>query len=292
MEKNTKTKNNVGPKGPWFKMPKEITLSSELNPFQYRLLAVLLERDNLFKTTKKLKKYWSSNGWIASHSGMGETKMRKTLKELEKMGFITITRNGSKHKENTFQINWDVINAYRRPKTQEELEALEDLEELEEMTVQEQTYEPPVKTAPAVAPVKTAQTGNSKSSWKQYLKPWEKMDRDPYYIRRMTPEFLKLSQIPFPLPKDSDLAPAKEWYCESNRQFIRDSYFPTLLEMEQSNADRDDFYHYIYAVVLHWVLPYVKEYEDAEYVWEDVVKPDYEEYKKEQLAQKQAHALQ
>ena len=136
MEKNTEAKSSSGPKGSWFKMPSEITLSSELNPYQYRLLAVLLERANLFKTTRKLNTYWSSIGWITSHSGMGETKMRETLNELEGMGFITITRNGTKHKENTFHINWDFINAYQRPRTQKELEEKDELEALSENSIQ------------------------------------------------------------------------------------------------------------------------------------------------------------
>lgn len=137
MGKVNKNKSGFGPKGiPWFRMPSEITLSNELTPYQYRMLAVLLERDDLFQSTKGLDRYWCSKDWLVSHSGMKRTKAGQTLNELEEMGFITQTMNGAKHRENTFHINWDFINSYRRPRTLKELEEKEELEALSENSIQ------------------------------------------------------------------------------------------------------------------------------------------------------------
>ena len=288
MIKITKNKNGFGPKGPWFRMPREITLSSELNPYQYRMLAVLLDRDDLFQSTKGTSWFWCNIGWLVAHSGMGRTKADNTLRELEEMGFISITSNKRAHMADRYHINWDVINAYQRPLTQEELESMDALEELEELAAQEQTCEPPVsKTTSAAAPATSP-----KSSWKQYLMPFENVLNDPYYIRGWSPKEREEKGMPFSLPENNHYPPAKEWYCASNRQYIRETYFPTLLEMELSNSDNDTICHYVYAELLHWVLPCVKEDDDARYVWFEVIKPDFEEYKKEQIALKQTEALQ
>ena len=112
-------KEGVGvPEGFWFRMPREITLSSELDPYQYRMFGVLLDRENRFQSSK----FWCSTGWLVAHSGMGRSKVKNTLKELENKGFISITSHKDTRKPNHFYINWDFINAYRRPLTQEELE--------------------------------------------------------------------------------------------------------------------------------------------------------------------------
>lgn len=271
MEKNSETKSSSGPKGSWFRMPSEVTLSSELNPYQYRVLAVLLERANLFKTTRKLNTYWSSIGWITSHSGMGETKMRETLNELEEMGFISITRNGTKHKENTFHINWDFINTYQRPKTQQELEKEEDTVVVAEPSTQE-------KHTP-VAPSTSSSKKRSRPGWSFYSQGPLDWMYSPYYIRTGSQQFRDNLGMPIPLPERP--LPAAEWYNTSGRQFVRDTYFHELMEMEQSGKDLDDLRRFIYTKLLLWVMPCVTE-EDDIYVWEQVIKPDFEEYKREQ----------
>ena len=276
---NEKKKERLGaPNGFWFHMPREITLSSELDPYQYRMLALLMDRENRFQSSW----FWCATGWLVAHSGMKRTKAKETLRELEEKGFISITSNKDTRKPNRYHIKWDFINSYQRPMTQEELEGLDD---------QEEQYEPQVKTAPVVATASTPKEISPQRDWKQYLTPPEKTLNNPYYLRRRPPEDLKEMGMPFTLPKNNKYPPAKEWYCASNRQYVRDTYFPTLLEKEQSHADTYDIMHYVYAGLLCWVMPCVEEYKDAMYVWEEVIKPDYEEYKQEQLAKKQADAL-
>ena len=267
----TKNKNGFGPQGPWFRMPREITLSSELKPNQYRLLSVLLDRDDLFQSTRGVTWFWCDMDWLAAHSGIGRTTVYKTVHELEDIGFISVTSNKKAWKADRFHINWDVINAYQRPKTQEELEGLD---------AQEQTCEPPVNITTSAAAPATA----PKSYWKKYLTPVEQVLQAPYHIRGWSPKKREEEGMPFTLPENNHYPPAKEWYCASNRQYIRDTYFPTLLEMELSNTDNDTICHYVYAVLLHWVLPCVKEDDDARYVWFEVIKPDYEEYKREHMS--------
>ena len=129
MRKEAQKRKRDIPEGvSWFAMPSEITLSNELNPYQYRMLAVLLNRDNLFYTRKNLDKFYCSVDWLVSHSKMGKTKAKQTLDQLEEKGFISRIRNGSKHKENIYQINWNFIQSYQRPKTEQELDKEEDLE--------------------------------------------------------------------------------------------------------------------------------------------------------------------
>lgn len=280
MGKRNKNERSGAPKESWVKLPREITTSSELNPYQFRMLALLMDRENYFNTSW----FWCSMGWLVAHTGMKRTKAKETLQELEEMGFINITSHKDTRKPNHFHINRRFINTYHGPKTQEELEEMNALEELEGLDVQEQTCEPPVsKTSSAAAPATYP-----KSSWTQYLTPLEKSLNSPYKLRRHSPEDLKEMGMPFTLPENNHYPPAKEWYCASNRQYVRDTYFPTLLEMEQSYEDvsehLDELYHYVYAEVLHWVLPCVKESEDAVYVWQEVIKPDFEEYKKEQIS--------
>ena len=120
-------KSKFGPTGPWFRMPRELTLSSELNPYQYRMLSIMLERDDLHQSTKNHDRFWSYTDWLVSHSGMGRTKAKETLNELEEMGFITKTSGKNKRRANIFHINWDFINAYKAPNTRDD--ELEDMEE-------------------------------------------------------------------------------------------------------------------------------------------------------------------
>lgn len=123
-------KATFGPTGPWFRMPRELTLSSALNPYQYRVLSILVERDDMHQSTKEKDRFWCYNDWLVSHSGMGRTKVKQTLNELEAMGFITITRGKTKRQANIFRINWAFINSYQRPQTMyDEIEEEEPSEE-------------------------------------------------------------------------------------------------------------------------------------------------------------------
>ncbi len=139
MSKETEKRKQAHiPKGLWFHMPREITLSSELNPYQYRMLAVLMDRENLFKSSW----FWCATSWLVAHSGMKRTKAKETLNELEKMGFINITRSKDTRKANRYHINWGFIDSYQRPMTPEEQE------EQEEQDAQSEISEEVSRTKP------------------------------------------------------------------------------------------------------------------------------------------------
>ena len=147
-------KATFGPTGPWFRMPRELTLSSALNPYQYRVLSILVERDDMHQSTKEKDRFWCYNDWLVSHSGMGRTKVKQTLKELDAMGFITITRGKTKRQANIFRINWDFINAYQGPKTM-----YDDIEE------EEPSEEPQQSGSPGVP--EPSKTYSSAMEWYQ-----------------------------------------------------------------------------------------------------------------------------
>ena len=275
MGKVNKNKGGFGPKGiPWFRMPSEITLSNELTPYHYRMLAVLLERDDLFQSTKGIDKFWCSKDWLVSHSGMKRTKAGQILDELEEKGFITQTKNGAKHRENTFHINWDFINSYRRPRTQKELEEKEDTTIVEEPTN-------PERSSYVATSTQTSQKDELRPQWERYRKGPLDWMYTPYNIRHATPEQRAAMGMPIPMPEHP--LPAEEWYSTTGRQFIRDTYFPELLSMEQSGKDNCALAEFVYSKMLLWVMPCVIQ-EDDMYVWKQVIKPDYEEYKREQTS--------
>ena len=97
----------------------------------------------------------------------------------------------------------------------------------------------------------------------------------------MSPERRKKLGMPIPLPKPP--LPAKEWYSTSGRQFVRDTYFAKLLSLEQSGEDTNVLEKFVYTELIRWVLPCVQE-EDDVYVWKQVIKPDFLEYKKERTS--------
>ena len=245
-------KAGFGPTGPWFRVPREITMSNEIDPYQYRILSLLLERDDCFQSTKKKTWFWCYTNWIVSHSGMGRTKVKNVLNELEEKGFITITRNNLNHQANRFHINWKAINAYKRPLTKYEMDDDEEPVILEE--------EAEVKD---VAPVVQAQAV-----------PFDIMDLDTDMSAEMEYRAKQKASKPS----------AKDWYYDKGKDFARKEYFPDLFYMESMGRGDKEKYQYI-TPMLERIMDNVND-EDMNKVWKEVVKPDYlkyKEYRKKQM---------
>ena len=235
-------KASFGPTGPWFRVPREITMSNEIDPYQYRILSLLLERDDFFQSTKKKTWFWCYTNWIVSHSGMGRTKVRNVLNELEDKGFITITRNNLNHKANRYHINWEAINAYQRPKTKYEIDEDEEPEIQEEKMVVNEA-------APA----------------SQSQEVLFDLDTD------------MSAEMEYRARQKASKPSAKDWYYDKGKDFARKEYFPDLYYMECRGASDNEKYQFI-TPMLERIMDNVND-EDMNKVWKEVVKPDYLKYK-------------
>ena len=274
MERREK-KSMVGPEDNWVKMPREITLSSELNPYQYRVLAILLDRDNLHQGTKGKTWFYCYLGWMTDHSGIGETKVKQSLKELEKMGFISITRNKDTRRANQFHINWDFIKAYKRPLDQQELEGMEDPD----------AYEEEMEAARAELDALAAkQDAHQEETALVATTTLEDLDVDLEATledrRQRCPD--TAAQTPAnetASVQSSTYSSTAEWYHNEVKPIVREYYFNDLFKLEQPGAEPGAF-NGLVSSLMSVVMRSIPE-DDAEHVWRDIIKPDYEEYKQQ-----------
>lgn len=268
MDKRNKNERSGAPnescKESWVKLPREITTSSELNPYQFRMLALLMDRENYFNTSW----FWCSMGWLVAHTGMKRTKAKETLQELKEKGFISITSHKDTRKPSHFHINWRFINAYHGPKTQEELE-LDEIDIAVSDSVRQSTA-----TATTSLPAREQKPRCKYNTLSQY-------QESAWRFKMHTPDMRKSMGAPEMPPPENPL-PAKEWYETFGRHFMRETHFPKVLELQQSKADKNAFNNCV-KQLLQVAMAYVAEDND-EYVWCEVIKPDYEEYKKEQIS--------
>lgn len=216
--KEKKEKRKSGPTGSWFQMPRELTLSSELDPYQYRVLSILLERDGYHQSTKEKDCFWCHLDWITQHSGMGKTKVKGTIKELADIGFISIASGKNRRQANWFRVNWDNINAYKRPLTKQELDD-------EVVPVfQEKEFDVPAATiVPSfeIPPVEDQEDGFVATQ----TEPEPESDYD---------------EVPDE-PKDWDMPQQpqtiEEWYQSTGEATLFERFFPKLLLYQRAKND-------------------------------------------------------
>ena len=256
-------KTGTGPRDNWVKMPRELTLSNELNPYQYRVLAILLDRDNLHQGTKGKTWFYCYLGWITDHSGIGETKVKQSLKELEKMGFISITRNKDTRLANRFHINWDYIKAYKRPLTQKELEGMEDPDALEEELI-------------AQGETASAETAIIPFNCEEFDVD---MSVEEEYRRQHSPEPPKqaasapvVSSTPV---LTSTLPSAKTWVQTAGKDILYEEWFPFLAgHIPQGGGSLPGG---VIDEVMVNIMPMVAD-KDKYYVWEKIITPEFKNY--------------
>ena len=253
----TKEQRKHGPAGGWFPMPGELTLSPGLNPFQYRVLAILLERDNLFQSTKGETAFWCYLNWIVQHSGMSRSTVKKTLRRLEEMGFITQTSHKKQRQANYFHINWDAINAYQRPKTQDELDDLATQSILEERgLVSATTMAPSVDVLPVEDQEEVFVATRTEPEYDYETAPAE-------------PEDWNMQQ---------QLPTAEEWYQSRGKDILYKQDYPYMCSLFGNPANEDLFVDYV-ENMSNWIMPQVQE-TDWQSVFERVIVPGLNEYKK------------
>ena len=274
-DKGKKAKHS--PTGSWYKMPRELTLSNEIDPYQYRVLAILLDRGNLHQSTKGKTWFSCYLNWIVSHSGMGKTKVRQTLNELERKGFITITRRKDTRLPNQFHINWDYINSYKRPLTQQELEGLEDPEALEEdLEVQQETEPvatPALDSQDRTAPIKTRTL--TLDDLDVDLDATLEDRKQPCPDTSTQPTAYDTTSV-----QSSTLPSAAEWYQSVGKTTLYEKDFPYLYGLTHDKKNELVFGDYV-SGMMDKIIPQVKE-DNAWSVWENVVSPGFSEYMKEQ----------
>ena len=270
---DSKKKSGVGPRENWVKMPREITLSSELNSYQYRVLAILLDRDNLHQGTKGKTWFYCYMDWIVSHSGMGKTTAKKALNELEEMGFISSTRNKDTRLAKRFHINWDFINAYKRPLTQQELEGMEDPDALEEELIaqEEQLEAPEEKAQVETSPIAASTLDDLDVDLEANLEDKRQQYPD---IPEQTTAYEKTSV------QSSTLPSAAEWYQSVGKTTLYDKDFPYMYGLTHDTKNESVFEDYV-SGMMEKIISQVKE-DDVWSVWENVVSPGFSEYMNEQ----------
>ena len=264
-------KSKFGPTGPWFRMPRELTLSSELNPYQYRMLSIMLERDDLHQSTKNHDRFWSYTEWLVSHSGMGRTKAKETLNEIEEMGLITKTSGKNKRRANIFRINWDFINAYKAPNTRDD-----ELEDMEEPDIQEEPeVQEAVQTVSVSMPRDDYETEAFDASEEEV--PYDEAQDYPdeevmedYEVDMSEEEPEKSHE-----PTYTSLPTAQEWFRAEGKRLLYERAFPYLLSSIPPGSD--NLSQEAIENTMAWVMPLVAE-DDKFEVWKTIILPEFYDY--------------
>ncbi len=92
----------------WYRMPSALTTSQDIPPRDYRVLALLLERENLFITTKGIDRFRCCENWIADASGISIPSVKRSIRWLSQHHYIKVDNDG---RNNRYTIGWDHINA-------------------------------------------------------------------------------------------------------------------------------------------------------------------------------------